>query len=95
MKLCCDRQIIIPMFLLLMSSCLWADRQAEIHVYVDQPTVTLSPRLYGLYPYPLSRQKTGSFKVDSSPLVRAVGTEGARRATGGPTATPYTSAGVL
>ena len=49
MKLCCDRQIIIPMFLLLMSSCLWADRQAEIHVYVDQPTVTLSPRLYGLF----------------------------------------------
>jgi len=33
-----------------------------------------------LYPYPLSRQKTGSSKVDSSPLVRVVGTEGARRA---------------
>ena len=47
-----------------------------------------------LYPYPLSRQKLGVFKVDSSPSVKAVGTEGARRATGVPTATPYTSAGV-
>jgi len=27
-----------------------------------------------LYPYPLSRQKTGVFKVDSSPFVKAVGT---------------------
>jgi len=47
-----------------------------------------------LYPYPLSRQITGVFKVDSSPCVKAVGTEGARRATGVPKATPYTSAGV-
>jgi len=47
-----------------------------------------------IYPYPLSRQKTGLFKVDSSPYVKAVGTKGARRATGVPTATPYTSAGV-
>jgi len=46
-----------------------------------------------VYPYPLSRQKLGVFKVDSSPCVKAVGTEGARRATGVPTATPYTSAG--
>ena len=51
-------------------------------------------KLYELYPYPLSRQKTGVFKVDSSPYVKAVGTEEARRATGVPTATPYTSAGV-
>jgi len=48
----------------------------------------------GIYPYPLSRQKTGIFKVDSSPCITAVGTEGARRATGVPTATLYTSAGV-
>ena len=47
-----------------------------------------------VYPYPLSRQKLSVFKVDSSPCVKAVGTEGARRATGVPTATPYTSAGV-
>jgi hypothetical protein len=47
-----------------------------------------------LYPYPLSRQKAGLFKMDSPPVVTAVGTEGARRATGVPTATPYTSAGV-
>jgi len=47
-----------------------------------------------VYPYPLSRQKPGILKVDSSPCVKAVGTEGARRATGVPTATPYTSAGV-
>jgi len=47
-----------------------------------------------IYPYPLSRQKTGAFKVDSSPYVKAVGTEGARRATGVPTATPYTLAGL-
>jgi len=47
-----------------------------------------------VYPYPLSRQKLGVFKVDSSPCVKAVGTEGARRATGVPTAAPYTSAGV-
>ena len=33
-------------------------------------------------PYPLSRQKLSVFKVDSSPCVKAVGTEGARRATG-------------
>jgi len=33
-----------------------------------------------LYPYPLSRQKTGIFKVDLSPSVKAVGTEGARAA---------------
>ena len=51
-------------------------------------------RIQALYPYPLSRQKLGVFKVDSSPFVKAVGTEGARRATGVPTATPYTSAGV-
>jgi hypothetical protein len=31
--------------------------------------------------------------VDSSPCIKAVGTEGARRATGVPTATPYTSDG--
>ncbi len=48
----------------------------------------------GIYTYPLSRQKLSVFKVDSSPCVKAVGTEGARRATGVPTATPYTSAGV-
>jgi len=48
-----------------------------------------------LYPYPLSRQKTGIFKVDLSPSVKAVGTERARRVTAVPTATPYTSAGVL
>ena len=48
-----------------------------------------------LYPYPLSRQKTVLCKVDSSPCITAVGTEGARRATGVPTAAPYTSAGVL
>ncbi len=47
-----------------------------------------------VYPYPLSRQKTGVFKMDSPPFVKAVGTQGARRATGVPTATPYTSAGV-
>jgi hypothetical protein len=47
-----------------------------------------------LYPYPKSRQKLQAFKVDSSPYVKAVGTEGARRATGVPTATPYTSTGV-
>jgi hypothetical protein len=47
-----------------------------------------------IYPYPLSKQKLRVFKVDSSPYVKAVGTEGARRATGVPTATPYTSAGV-
>jgi hypothetical protein len=47
-----------------------------------------------LYPYPLSRQKTVLSKVDSSPYIKAVGTEGARRATGVPTAAPYTSAGV-
>jgi alpha-L-arabinofuranosidase len=34
---------------LLMSCCLWGARQADIHVYVDQPTVQLSPRLYGLF----------------------------------------------
>ncbi|MHC4595869.1 MAG: hypothetical protein ACYS19_13135, partial [Planctomycetota bacterium] len=38
-----------------------------------------------IYPYPLSRQKLEVFKVDSSPSVKAVGTEGARRATGVPT----------
>lgn len=48
----------------------------------------------GLNPYPLSSQKIGSFKVDLSPVNAAVGTEGARRATGVPTATPYTSAGL-
>jgi len=47
-----------------------------------------------IYPYPLSRQKTGEFKMDSPPFVTAVGTEGARRATGVPTATQYASAGV-
>jgi len=47
-----------------------------------------------VYPYPLSRHKTGLLKVDPSPCIKAVGTEGARRATGVPTATPYTSAGV-
>lgn len=47
-----------------------------------------------VYPYPLSRQKTGALKVDSSHSVRAVGTEGARRATGVPTAAPCTSAGL-
>ena len=41
-----------------------------------------------LYPYPLSRQKTEEFKIDSPPIVTAVGTQGARRATGVPTATP-------
>ena len=55
---------------------------------------TLVGTVVTLYPYPLSRQKLGVFKVDSSPCVKAVGTEGARRATGVPTATPYTSAGV-
>ena len=34
-----------------------------------------------LYPYLLSRQKTGISKVDSSPCIKAVGTLGARRAT--------------
>jgi len=52
-----------------------------------------SNKLY-IYPYPLSRQKTGVSKVDSSPCIKEVGTEGARRATGVPTASPYTSAGV-
>jgi hypothetical protein len=47
-----------------------------------------------VYPYPLSRQKTDVFKVDSLPCIKAVGTEGAQRATGAPTATLYTSAGV-
>ncbi len=47
-----------------------------------------------IYPYPKSRQKFMFFKVDSSPVVKAVGTEGARRATGEPTATLYTSAWV-
>jgi len=42
-----------------------------------------------LYPYPLSRQKTGVSKVDSSPCVKAGGTEGARRATAVPVATAY------
>ena len=60
-----------------------------------QDTVLEETQTLYIYPYPLSRQKTGSFKVDSSPLVKAVGTEGARRAaTGVPTATPYISAGV-
>ncbi len=49
MRWCHDRQILIPMFLLLMSSSLWAARQAEIRVHVDQPTVALSPQLYGLF----------------------------------------------
>jgi hypothetical protein len=48
-----------------------------------------------VYPYPLSRQNFEVFKIDSSPFVTAVGTEGARRATGVPTAPRYTSAGVL
>ena len=51
-------------------------------------------KIHELNPYPLSRQKMGFFKVDSSPVNAAVGTEGARRATGVPTATPYTSAGL-
>ena len=45
-------------------------------------------RSLSVYPYPLSRQKTGEFKMDSPPTVTAVGTQGARRATGVPTATP-------
>ena len=58
--------------------------------------ITTTSKYYlPVYPYPLSRQKTGIFKVDLSPSVKAVGTEGARRATAVPTATPYTSAGVL
>ena len=59
-----------------------------------QPGFGLWRSSHGLYPYPLSRQKTGVSKVDSSPSVKAGGTEGTRRATGVPTATPYTSAGV-
>ena len=47
-----------------------------------------------LYPYPLSRQKIGLFKIDSPPSITAVGTKGARRATEVPTATPCTVAGV-
>jgi len=47
-----------------------------------------------LYPYPLSRQKTAVLKVDLSPCVKAGGTEGVRRATAVPPATPYASAGV-
>ncbi|MHC4750862.1 MAG: hypothetical protein ACYTFW_13425, partial [Planctomycetota bacterium] len=44
----------------------------------NNPTITV-------YTYPLSRQKTVLSKVDSSPCITAVGTEGARRATGVPT----------
>ena len=47
-----------------------------------------------LYPYPLSRQKTELFKIELSPCVETVVTEGARRATGVTTAAKYTSAGV-
>jgi hypothetical protein len=37
-------------------------------------------RTRAVYPYPLSRQKTGVFKVDLSPSVKTVGTEASRRA---------------
>ncbi len=33
----------------LLTPCLWANRHADIHVEVDQPTVSLSPRLHGLF----------------------------------------------
>jgi alpha-L-arabinofuranosidase len=49
MKLHHTRLIIILILNLLTSASLRAARQADIHVYVDQPTVQLSPRLYGLF----------------------------------------------
>ena len=65
----------------------------EVLVKVCLPDIVAREWIW-LYPYPLSRQKTVLSKVDSSPCIKAVGTEGARRATGVPTAAPYTSAGV-
>jgi len=60
------------------------EKQSET-IYYDQAERFAE---VAIYPYPLSRQKTGIFKMDSPPSVTAVGTQGARRATGVPTATP-------
>jgi energy-coupling factor transporter ATP-binding protein EcfA2 len=75
---------------------LFMDAGAKISVGTPQE-VRNDPKVidtYIVYPYPLSRQKTVLSKVELSTCIKAVGTEGARRATGVPTAAPYTSAGV-
>ena len=86
LRLRCNRYRLMP-FAISMGSTSQAQKCCKA------PYAYGSERLY-IYPYPLSRQKTGALKVDSSHSVRAVGTEGARRATGVPTAAPCTSAGL-
>ena len=62
------------------------ERKKKINYYAVYEKMDPYEKIYNtimgdLYPYLLSRQKTGISKVDSSPCIKAVGTLGARRAT--------------